>query len=284
MDLDKIHYFFTAAELKNFTHAAAQCHIAQTTMSKYIATLEKNLGVRLFERNGKTIFLTKAGEQFLAGIKPIVQQYKTLCESLKHQDRIDIGVVTTDYPRFQIIESFERAHPEISMFYTFQKPQLLLENLLDGQIDVILTPDLLDFYKPYIDRLSIFPIEETPVCLVCSQTLLSHHQTIENVIEKTPLITKAAEYRDHSHDELKKQFGSSFKETIIVEEYPKQLFLLGLGRGFAILPKGSFDNELVQIELSRNLFEHQILLIRKDGHSQALEQLLSYITYEKKCS
>ena len=40
MDLDKIGYFFKAAELGNFTKAAGECHIAQTTMSKYIHVLE----------------------------------------------------------------------------------------------------------------------------------------------------------------------------------------------------------------------------------------------------
>lgn len=283
MDLDKIHYFFAAAEQKNFTHAAARCHIAQTTMSKYIATLENDLGVRLFDRDGRTLCLTEAGEQFLAGMKPIVRQYKTLCGSLKRQDRIDLGVVTTDYPRFQIIESFERSHPEISMFYTFQKPEILLDNLLGGRIDAILAPDLLNFYKPYLDRLATVMIEEIPVCLVCSQTLLSRHETIENVIANAPLITKAAEYVDQSRDELEKQFGTSFTDTIVVEEYPKQLFLLGLGRGFAILPKGSFDNELIQTGLGHGLYEHQILLLKKEGRSEALEQLLSYISHEKKC-
>lgn len=51
MDLDKIEYFFKAAELKNFTKAAKECHIAQTTMSKYVRVLEEELGCPLFVRN-----------------------------------------------------------------------------------------------------------------------------------------------------------------------------------------------------------------------------------------
>lgn len=41
MDIDKLYYFFAAAESESFTKAADRCHIAQTTMSKYIAQLEK---------------------------------------------------------------------------------------------------------------------------------------------------------------------------------------------------------------------------------------------------
>ena len=44
MDLTKIHYFLEAARLANFTQAARNCHIAQTTMTKYITHLERDGG------------------------------------------------------------------------------------------------------------------------------------------------------------------------------------------------------------------------------------------------
>lgn len=69
MDLNKIHYFFRAAELQNFTKAAQACHIAQTTMSKYIAVLEHELGVSLFVRNHKTAVLTPQGERYYKEMK-----------------------------------------------------------------------------------------------------------------------------------------------------------------------------------------------------------------------
>lgn len=45
MDLAKIQYFLEAARLNNFTEAARKCHIAQTTMTKYISQLEKETGL-----------------------------------------------------------------------------------------------------------------------------------------------------------------------------------------------------------------------------------------------
>ena len=50
MDLSKIRYFLEAARLCNFTQAAHNCHIAQTTMTKYITNLERDLGCPLFYR------------------------------------------------------------------------------------------------------------------------------------------------------------------------------------------------------------------------------------------
>ncbi len=78
MDLNKIHYFLTAAELQNFTKAAETCHIAQTTMSKYISVLERELGCPLFLRNHKAARLTPQGEDFYERMKKLSEQYHDL--------------------------------------------------------------------------------------------------------------------------------------------------------------------------------------------------------------
>lgn len=110
MDLNKLHYFFKAAELKNFTKAARECHIAQTTMSKYIATLEQELHIKLFIRNQKNLLLTKQGQTFYDGMKDIALQYQGLCQKIKSNSsqELHIGVATTDFTDFKMIESFEK--------------------------------------------------------------------------------------------------------------------------------------------------------------------------------
>jgi len=83
MNLNKIHYFFKLAEYKNFTQAAAACNIGQTTMSKYITSLEQELQVQLFIRNRKTVKLTKQGEEFYEGMKKIYDSYETLRRNIE---------------------------------------------------------------------------------------------------------------------------------------------------------------------------------------------------------
>ena len=48
MDIDKLELFYAAANSRSFTQAAEKCNVAQTTMSKYIAQLEEELGTKLF--------------------------------------------------------------------------------------------------------------------------------------------------------------------------------------------------------------------------------------------
>ena len=60
MDISKL-LFFAAANSESFTQAAEKCNVAQTTMSKYIAQLEDELGVKLFYRTTRECSLTEAG-------------------------------------------------------------------------------------------------------------------------------------------------------------------------------------------------------------------------------
>ena len=65
MTLLQLQYFQTLAHVLHYTQAAAELHIAQPSLSYSIKELEKELGVKLFEKDSRHIKLTIYGEQFL---------------------------------------------------------------------------------------------------------------------------------------------------------------------------------------------------------------------------
>lgn len=65
MTLLQLQYFKTLAHVLHYTQAAAQLHIAQPSLSYSIKELEKELGVKLFEKDSRHVRLTIYGEQFL---------------------------------------------------------------------------------------------------------------------------------------------------------------------------------------------------------------------------
>ena len=65
MNLKEQTYVCVLAECGNITKAAERLFISQPALSIYISTLEKNLGVRLFDRSGKRFTLTWAGEMYV---------------------------------------------------------------------------------------------------------------------------------------------------------------------------------------------------------------------------
>jgi len=64
MELTQLRYFLAAARFENFTRAAESLFITQPTLSKSVAALEAELGLELFDRNGKTIQLNNYGRAY----------------------------------------------------------------------------------------------------------------------------------------------------------------------------------------------------------------------------
>src|SRR3954470_1414455 len=64
--LRPLQYVVAIAEARNFRRAAALCHVSQPSLSAQVAVLEQALGVRLFERDRRSVLATAAGEELIA--------------------------------------------------------------------------------------------------------------------------------------------------------------------------------------------------------------------------
>lgn len=70
MELYQLKYFLYAAKYENISKAAQALRVSQPSISRAVASLEKELQVELFERQGKRILLTRAGLTFREQISP----------------------------------------------------------------------------------------------------------------------------------------------------------------------------------------------------------------------
>ena len=76
MTLNQLGYFYHAAVLQHFNQAAEKMNISEPSLSRSIAALEDELGVTLFEKRGRNVILTKAGEIFLEHATQILDDVK----------------------------------------------------------------------------------------------------------------------------------------------------------------------------------------------------------------
>ncbi len=133
MELRQLHYFVVLAHRLHFTQAAEELAIAQPALSQQIQALERELGVRLFERTPRHIRLTPAGQGMLVHAEEMAA-YTGL-----HRGRLRIGLHQTlgVFWLSGLLARFHGRYGGIEMVLHEGVTEPMLELLEEGKLDVI---------------------------------------------------------------------------------------------------------------------------------------------------
>ncbi|MDR3095602.1 MAG: LysR family transcriptional regulator [Paraburkholderia sp.] len=123
LDLRRLRYFVTVADELHFGRAAQRLHIAQPPLTRHIASLEADLGIRLFERSTRAVTLTPEGAQFLEHARHVLEAVSGAQSSARQlasgaAGRLAIGYTSSIpmSPRFsEIVREFGRQSPEVEL-------------------------------------------------------------------------------------------------------------------------------------------------------------------------
>ncbi len=99
MTLTQLKYVITVAEAKSMNEAAKQLFISQPSLSSAIKELEEEIGIDVFRRSNKGVFVTPEGEEFVGYARQVVEQYKLI--ETKYIEKTNVkkkfGVSTQHY-------------------------------------------------------------------------------------------------------------------------------------------------------------------------------------------
>ncbi|WP_180951047.1 LysR family transcriptional regulator [Marasmitruncus massiliensis] len=143
MTLQQLVFFTAIHQYGSFTTAANELFISQSSLSKQIISLEKELGIELFVRNTRHICLSEAGEQILPHVLSIVGKYQEMknCAALVEQSAQGViklgGVpVLSIYGITHALLKFETLHPEFSVEIAETKTSYILSRLAACSLDI----------------------------------------------------------------------------------------------------------------------------------------------------
>jgi len=116
VDLDAVRTFVAVAEAGQFQEAAADLGITQQAVSKRIAALEKDLGVRLFSRTARGAQLTIDGQAFLPHARALLQAEERAAASVRPGSRpLRVDVIGRRLAPAGLLREFHQAHPAIEL-------------------------------------------------------------------------------------------------------------------------------------------------------------------------
>lgn len=169
MDTRLLTTFTTLARTGSFTAAAAELHLAQSTVTVHIRSLERDLGVRLFDRLPTGALLTDAGRRLLEGAEDVLDAVARLragcADTGTVSGRVVVGtpesLCATRLPA--VIAGLRTSRPEVDVHLHAAGPAECVEGLRSGRLDLAL---MWEDDTEYAD-LTTEPVAREPLALVC---------------------------------------------------------------------------------------------------------------------
>lgn len=190
MELKQLHYFLQVAESLNFSRAAEQLYISQPTLSYQIAELERELGVELFVRDRRRVYLTPAGKALLEPARNLLKQAEGLPQLARQGgapgSRLRIGFDDTE-DHFELIgvtqsvANFALSHSNVLLDLNRLPFTECADRVIYGELDLAflilrhkehLPPDLIS--RPVYRSRIIMVVREDSPARTCEEAIRSH--------------------------------------------------------------------------------------------------------------
>lgn len=221
MELRVLEYYLMVAREENITKAAALLHITQPTLSRQLAQMEEELGVRLFTRGKHKITLTEEGMLLKRRAQEMIELAQKTKKELEH-DAADLsgkiyigsGETKSIYFLADWMTEFHRLHPRVSFDIYSATADQIKEQMEKGMIDLGLLTEPVDVEKYQYIR---FPEKTRWGILVRRDSAFAEKEnvTAEELCQIPLLIPK----RDSVQNEIANWFQDDFEKLRVIATY-----------------------------------------------------------------
>lgn len=143
MDTATLRAFLTVAKTRSFSQAAVQLHLTQPAVSKRVAALEAELNTRLFDRIGKQVTLTEAGQALLPRAQHILDEMADSRRALTNLSGKISGLLSIGTSHHiglhrlpQVLRAFHIAYPDVELDLRFMDSEAACTAVARGELEL----------------------------------------------------------------------------------------------------------------------------------------------------
>ncbi|AFM39388.1 transcriptional regulator [Desulfosporosinus acidiphilus SJ4] len=242
MEWTQLQYFQAVAELQHFTKASETLAISQPALSRSIARLEEELGVPLFERQGRTVVLNSYGKIFLNRVNRAIQEITLGQQEIQNlldpfKGSVSLGFIHSQGSNLvpDLLGTFRKNFPEIQFMLYQNVTHQVLDQLEAGEIDFCfcsqpLARETIHWIKLFIEEIILIVPHEHP---------LARRRTVKLAdLAEEPFIAYKKELSlGEIIDRLFQEAGIMPKVTFEGEEVGTITGLVAAKLGIALIPK-----------------------------------------------
>ncbi|MBI4400371.1 MAG: LysR family transcriptional regulator [Nitrospirae bacterium] len=197
MELRQLRYFLAVAERRNFTRAAEAVHVSQPSLSVQIAALEEELGSPLFDRLGRQVALTEAGQIVRDHAERVLRELEQAAQAVQElkgaeRGRLMVGTLSTVnlYLVPPLVCRFKQQFPKVHLQVQARPSSEIVEDLLANRLDVGIC--LLPVSSDRLVTTRLF--DETLVLVAPAGVRLPSRRMRMRELARLPLVLMPADY------------------------------------------------------------------------------------------
>lgn len=245
MDLRHVRTFVTVAELGTVSRAAERLHVAQPALSRQIANLEEELGLKLFDRVGRRLLLTSEGEQMLSNCRGLLNYARALGEQAELLRRGDVGVLRVSasphliegiFPSFLVHYAARYPKVQVRLVDAAAGPEALA--MLDrGEIHLLQT--VVRAIDANEQRFLSHPLAPMEMLAACHPKLkLGRKGSVEIIrLAPYPLLQATSDFAMRRNFDAACQLAGFTPNNVLESHAPHSLLAMAeAGHGVAIIP------------------------------------------------
>lgn len=287
MTLQQILGFCALAQCNNFSKAAQCVYITQPAFSRMIASLEKELGCKLFDRSKTNPKLTAAGESILPEMQAIQQHCEHIEYLLRQYRHTSTGNIALGVFKFGVVGDFRKIcieywnqHPEVQFDIIEHTGVTIFEAIKNGSIDLLFTMYIPENCVSLVETLEI---ARYGYCMQCSGNHpLAQHDTVSTMeLRNEKLIIYNRNHFPLMYRQLINTCANAgFVPNIVadVDTYTAMVDMVISNRGVAIVPNlPGFSSELRSIPLNGYVPEPAYLIWRKGCQKAEVQNFIEFV-------
>lgn len=257
MDIASLRAFIAVADCQSFTLAAEELFLTQPAISKRVAALEEEMGAALFDRIGRRITLTEAGQALLPRARRILDEVADSQHAIANlTGKVEGPVVIGTSHHIglhrlpDVLRRFTRTYPKVDLDIRFMDSEAISHAIETGKLEigVVTLPT-----TPH-PKLDIEPIWNDALRIVVGNNhpLSQDKGSIDGkrLVQYPAILPGAETYTRIIIEEALKRIGVTPQVSLSTNYLETIKMLVSVDLGWSVLPESMIDKEITALKVS----------------------------------
>jgi DNA-binding transcriptional LysR family regulator len=254
MDIQNLQTFISISETGSFSITAESLFITQPAVSKRISTLEQDLGAALFDRIGKRIQLTEAGQALLPSARRIMaelEESRRLISNLSGSVGGRLRLGTSHHIGLHrlppVLRTYTAQYPDVDLDIQFMDSEAACEAVLKGKLELAIAT----LPAQPANNLTTQVIWRDPLGIVISKThsLAQQRVDLNTLLEHAAILPSQSTFTRGLMEKALNIDSRKMNITLQTNYLETIKMMVSIGLGWSVLPISMLDKELTTINI-----------------------------------